>query len=273
MPRLPHDEESDHREIGYVEQRSGNEGRGVKAEMIVERAGEPAAERHPRHSGEQQRRHPPRRLGRREQLAYRHDIGRDDAAEAEPVGGRDREQPGLVLGTANAAIATAWHAEPASTAPSPPIRSAAHPQNMRLTKAQPSSTDSIAAPCAAGIPRSLQNATRCPAGIAIGTQHKNAAAQISACTRFAGRPKCPRAARARRDDGGSSARPAAAAAERTGQRYDRRGDHHGITQHRRLPAELRHRRARKRSATACRRYIARTRSTRPRCRAAGQTSG
>ena len=66
--------------------------------MVVKRAGEPAAERHPRHAGKQQGRHPPRRLGRREQLADRHDIGRNDAAEAEPVGGRNREQPGLVPG-------------------------------------------------------------------------------------------------------------------------------------------------------------------------------
>ena len=36
------------------------------------------------------------------------------------------------------------------------------------------------------MPRSLQNATRCPAGIAIGTQHRNPAADSSVCTRFAG---------------------------------------------------------------------------------------
>jgi hypothetical protein len=73
--------------------------------------------------------------------------------------------------------------------PSPPIWSASHPQNNRLAKALASSTDSIAAPCAAEIPRSVQNATRCPAGIAIGTQHKNPAAQSSACTTLGGKPR------------------------------------------------------------------------------------
>jgi hypothetical protein len=82
--------------------------------------------------------------------------------------------------TANAAIANAWHAEPAKTAASPPTRSATHPQNMRLKKAQPSNTDNIAAPRAAGIPRSLHKATRCPAGIAIGTQHRNTAVHSNA---------------------------------------------------------------------------------------------
>src|SRR5262245_55799397 len=58
----------------------------------------------------------------------------------------------------NADIAAIWHVEPASTVLRPPMRSEIQPQNCRLTKAVPSSTDSIAAPCEARMPRSLQNA-------------------------------------------------------------------------------------------------------------------
>ena len=66
----------------------------------------------------------------------------------------------------------------------PPMRSATTPQICRLTKAQPSSTESIAAPCDAGIPTSLQKATRWPCGIAIGTQQKKpAAASIESTVR------------------------------------------------------------------------------------------
>ena len=57
-------------------------------------------------------------------------------------------------------MATIWQTEPASTVRSPPIRSDTQPQNCRLKKAQPSSTDSIAAPCDGAMPRSVQNATR-----------------------------------------------------------------------------------------------------------------
>ena len=55
------------------------------------------------------------------------------------------------------------------------MRSAIPPQNWRLTKAAPSSTDSMAAPCEAAMPRSLQSATRCCCGIDIGTQQQKAA--------------------------------------------------------------------------------------------------
>ena len=61
-------------------------------------------------------------------------------------------------------------AEPISTVDSPPMRSEIAPQICRLTKAVPSSTDSIIAPTELAMPRSLQKATRCPCGIAIGTQ-------------------------------------------------------------------------------------------------------
>jgi hypothetical protein len=52
---------------------------------------------------------------------------------------------------------------------SPPRRSDSQPQNWRDRKAASSSTDSIAAPRDVAIPRSPQKATRCAAGIAIGT--------------------------------------------------------------------------------------------------------
>ncbi len=50
-------------------------------------------------------------------------------------------------------------------------------------------TESIAAPCAAGIPRSLQNATRWPCGIAIGTQQANDAMHNMASTVLGRMPK------------------------------------------------------------------------------------
>ena len=46
LPRLLHDEETDQREVGTPPRRR----RSACAEMIIKRAGEPAAERHPRHS-------------------------------------------------------------------------------------------------------------------------------------------------------------------------------------------------------------------------------
>src|SRR5690242_3389278 len=75
----------------------------------------------------------------------------------------------------NPIIAVIWQAEPARIVLGPPILSATKPQNWRLTNAQPSSTESIAAPCDGAIPTSPQNATRWPCGIAIGTQHKKPA--------------------------------------------------------------------------------------------------
>src|SRR5262249_14351930 len=74
----------------------------------------------------------------------------------------------------NADIAAIWHVEPASTVLRPPMRSEIQPQNCRLTKAVPSSTDSIAAPCEARMPRSLQNAGKWACGMAIGTQREDA---------------------------------------------------------------------------------------------------
>src|SRR5215831_14801702 len=75
----------------------------------------------------------------------------------------------------NPASAAAWQTEAAKIVKRPPTRSVSHPQNKRLKKALPSSTDSIRAPCAAEMPRSLQSATRCPGGIAIGVQHRKPA--------------------------------------------------------------------------------------------------
>ena len=60
------------------------------------------------------------------------------------------------------------------------MRSETQPQNCRLMKAVPSSTESIAAPCDASIPRSLQSAGRCSCGIAIGMQQKITATATSA---------------------------------------------------------------------------------------------
>ena len=119
--------------------------------------------------------------------------------------------------------------------PSPPIRSASQPQNCRLTKAQPSSTDSIAAPCADEIPTSLQNATRWLDGIAIGTQHKNEAAHKQRLHAVGAQPQRP----CRRGQ------PAAATAARLGCGAGRNSIAIGTisstrrpnAEHRRLPAE------------------------------------
>src|SRR5947208_15197673 len=88
----------------------------------------------------------------------------------------------------NADMAAIWHADPASTVLRPPMRSETQPQNWRLTKAVPSNTDSISAPCEARMPRSLQNAGRCACGMAIGLQQKMQAAAINANTRLGGQP-------------------------------------------------------------------------------------
>src|ERR1700759_5148470 len=101
-----------------------------------------------------------------------------------PYAAEIANSPASLRVTEKAAIAKAWQADPANTVARPPIRSAAQPQNCRLTKAQPSNTDSIAAPCAGAIPTSLQNATRWLDGIAIGTQHRNDAAHSRPCTVF-----------------------------------------------------------------------------------------
>jgi hypothetical protein len=51
-----------------------------------------------------------------------------------------------VIASRNPIIAVIWQAEPARIVLGPPILSARKPQNCRLTNAQPSSTESIAAP-------------------------------------------------------------------------------------------------------------------------------
>src|ERR1700744_785428 len=85
-----------------------------------------------------------------------------------------------------AVIDTACQADPIRTVASPPIRSEIKPQTCRLRNAVPSSTDSISALIERLMPRSLQKATRCPCGIAIGMQHSTAAAQIAANTALGG---------------------------------------------------------------------------------------
>src|SRR5262245_40542385 len=61
----------------------------------------------------------------------------------------------------------------------PPMRSVRHPQNSQLKEALRSRTESIAAPRAGTMPRSLHSATMWAGGIAIGVQHKNPAKQSS----------------------------------------------------------------------------------------------
>src|ERR1700759_1998259 len=73
-------------------------------------------------------------------------------------------------------IAVIWQTEPARIVLGPPILLARKPQNWRLTNAQPSKTESIAAPSDGAIPMSPQNATRWPCGIALGTDHRKPAA-------------------------------------------------------------------------------------------------
>ena len=77
-------------------------------------------------------------------------------------------------------MAAAWQAEPAKSVRRPPIRSATQPQNCRLTKAVPSSTESITAPRVGEIPTSVQRATRWLRGIAMGMQQRKDAKQSSA---------------------------------------------------------------------------------------------
>ena len=95
---LAQHQRADHDDVRGVEDDAGRERDRVEPGPVVDRPGEPAAERHPRTGEQQHGRHPPGRLGGREQLSDRDDISGDDAAEAEAERGRDREQAGLVLG-------------------------------------------------------------------------------------------------------------------------------------------------------------------------------
>ena len=72
------------------------------------------------------------------------------------------------------------------------MRSVIHPHPSRLASAPACITDSIAAPCAAVMPRSLQNATRWPCGIAIGTQQAKDAMHKIASTVLGRMPKSSR---------------------------------------------------------------------------------
>src|SRR6185312_16082398 len=74
---------------------------------------------------------------------------------------------------------------------------ASAPQNCREMKAQPSSTESIAAPCVGLMPISLQNATRWEDGIDIGTQQQNPARQIIAWVMLGCKPSTRRGPGAR----------------------------------------------------------------------------
>ena len=92
----------------------------------------------------------------------------------------------------NRLIARAWQTDVASTVRSPPIRSASQPQNCRLKKAQASSSDSIAGPCEAVKPRSLQNATRCCSGMDMVTQQKKVAVARMPSAKFGFSPNTGR---------------------------------------------------------------------------------
>ena len=85
-------------------------------------------------------------------------------------------------------MASACQPEPIRTVVKPPILSEITPQAWRLRNAVPSSIDNISALIVRLMPRSLQNATRCPCGIDIGMQHRIAATHIIANTTFGGSP-------------------------------------------------------------------------------------
>ena len=68
------------------------------------------------------------------------------------------------------------------------MRSAIQPHICRLTNAEASSTDSIAAPCAGLNPRSVQKETRCAIGSAIATQQRKIASDSSPSTIFGASP-------------------------------------------------------------------------------------
>src|SRR5216684_4194003 len=128
----------------------------------------------------------------------------------------------------NEAMASAWKAEPTITVRSPPMRSASAPHAWRATKAEASITDSMTALWVGLMPMPLQNATRCAEGIAMGTQQRKPARQISAWTRFGCRP----ATRLRRRHGDRRR------LQQQGGRQDRDQHDHGIGPHDGLPAQL-----------------------------------
>src|SRR3546814_2474146 len=65
--------------------------------LIVYRSRQPAAERHAAEPEEDQRRDPPAGLGRREMLAQRQLVARNDAAEPEAEGGREHVEADEVV--------------------------------------------------------------------------------------------------------------------------------------------------------------------------------
>ena len=101
-------------------------------------------------------------------------------AKPSPKASETVNRPTSSVVSRNAVIARIWKDDPTSTVMSPPMWSENQPQNWRLMKPAPSSTDSMAAPCDGRMPRSLQNAGRCACGIAIGMQHSIIATAISA---------------------------------------------------------------------------------------------
>src|SRR6185437_12073640 len=90
-------QKADQAKVRQVEQDAHAEGGGIETEVIVQFAGEPAAERHARHAHEEKGRDSPRGFRGREQLTQRDDIRRDDAREAETERGGDSEQSDLAL--------------------------------------------------------------------------------------------------------------------------------------------------------------------------------
>src|SRR5215208_7902734 len=111
------------------------------------------------------------------------------APKPTPNAAETANSPASSCVTTKPAIADACSAEPQSNVSNAPMRSEIAPQNWRHKKPTPSTSDSMAAPRVAEMPRSLQSATRCACGIDIVTQHKKEANARSTNTTFGGQPK------------------------------------------------------------------------------------
>ena len=80
---LAEHQRTDDQQIGEVEDNAGGEGRRVKARVIIDRAGKPAARRHARAAAELQGRYSPGRFAGRVKLAECQHIRRNDPAETQ----------------------------------------------------------------------------------------------------------------------------------------------------------------------------------------------
>ena len=135
-------------------------------------------------------------------------------------------------------MATAWKAEPTITVRSPPMRSASAPHAWRATKAEASITDSMTALCVGLMPMSLQNATRCAEGIAMGMQQQEAGETDQRLDEVGMQAGDAIAAPGRRTRACGGARRDRRRLQQQGGRQDRDQHDHGVGQHDGLPAEL-----------------------------------